>query len=149
MWDVTSHMVSDSFGSLGSCHGPAARSASGGGRRRGVGRAHPAGHAPQGTCLARRGEIATNQDTDPDQLFPVNPCRTMCSRWPTSELPPTCVTAAWCGPTTIMLAREVGAPSSTTWRRPAVHLLVAGKAHHRPGTFDSRHIRVSKGKLHI
>jgi hypothetical protein len=29
-----------------------------------------------------------------------------------------------------------------------MHLLVAGKAHHRPGTFHSRHIGASKGKLH-
>jgi hypothetical protein len=43
-----------------------------------------------------------------------SPCRTMCSRWPTSELPPTCVTAAWCGPITIMPAREVGALNITT-----------------------------------
>jgi hypothetical protein len=27
-----------------------------------------------------------------------------------------------------------------------MHLLVAGKAHHRSGTFHSRHIGVSKGK---
>jgi hypothetical protein len=27
--------------------------------------------------------------------------------------------------------------------------LVAGKAHHRSGTFHCRHIGVSKGKLHI
>jgi hypothetical protein len=33
--------------------------------------------------------------------------------------------------------------------RFTMHLLVAGKAHHRPGTFNSRHIGVSKGKLHI
>jgi hypothetical protein len=30
-----------------------------------------------------------------------------------------------------------------------MHLLVAGKAHHRSGTFHSRHIGVIKGKLHI
>jgi hypothetical protein len=30
-----------------------------------------------------------------------------------------------------------------------MHLLVAGKAHHRPGTFHSRHIGVSKGKSFI
>jgi hypothetical protein len=30
-----------------------------------------------------------------------------------------------------------------------MHLLVAGKAHHRSGTFHCRHIGVSKGKLHI
>ena len=46
--------------------------------------------------------------------FLVDPCRTMCSRWPTSELSPTCATAAWCGPITIMLAREVGALNITT-----------------------------------
>jgi hypothetical protein len=32
----------------------------------------------------------------------------------TSELSPTFVTAAWCGPITIMLAREVGALNITT-----------------------------------
>jgi hypothetical protein len=47
-----------------------------------------------------------------------------------------------------MLVREVGAPNTTTWRFIS-HLLVAGKAHHRPGIFHSRRIRVSKGKLHI
>ena len=54
------------------------------------------------------------------------------------------MTAAWCGPITMMLAREVGALNITTWRF-AMHMLVAGKAHHRSGTFHSRHIGVSKG----
>jgi hypothetical protein len=45
--------------------------------------------------------------------------------------------------------REVGAPNITTWRF-TMHMLVAGKAHHRSGyTFHSRHIGVSKGGLHI
>jgi hypothetical protein len=39
----------------------------------------------------------------------------MCSRWPTSELSPTCVTAAWCGPTTTMLAREEGAATQQSF----------------------------------
>jgi hypothetical protein len=47
-----------------------------------------------------------------------------------------------------MLASEVRAPNNTT-RRSTWHVLAAGKAYHRPGTFHSRHIEVSKGKLHI
>jgi hypothetical protein len=47
----------------------------------------------------------------------------MCSRWPTSELSPTSVTAAWCGPITIVLAREVGALNITIWRS-TMHLSV-------------------------
>jgi hypothetical protein len=119
--------------------------ASGGGRRRGVGRAHPAGQTPQLCAAGRDSHQARHRNSD--QHFLVSPYRTMCSRWPTSELSPTCVTAAWCGPITIMLAREVGAPNITTWRF-TMHLLVAGKAHHRSGTFHSRHIGVSKGRLH-
>jgi hypothetical protein len=110
------------------------RGASGGGRRRGVGRAHPAGQTPQ--LGAARGARYSPRHRTSDQHFPVNPCRTMCSRWPTSELPPACVTTAWCGPTTMVLAREVGALNNATWRF-TMHLLVAGKAHHRPGTFHS------------
>jgi hypothetical protein len=34
--------------------------------------------------------------------------------YPTSVLSPTCVTAAWCGPIAIMLARKVGALNNTT-----------------------------------
>jgi hypothetical protein len=47
--------------------------------------------------------------------------------------------AAWCGPTTMMLAREVGAPNNAI-RRFSMHLVVAAKAHHSSGTFHSRHI---------
>jgi hypothetical protein len=55
------------------------------------------------------------------------PSRTMCSRWPTSELSPTCVTAAcWCGPTTIMLAREVGAPDTQQYDLKVHHASVGG-----------------------
>ena len=39
--------------------------------------------------------------------------------------------------------------ASTHEGSPCMHLLVAGKAHHRSGTFHCRHIGVSKGKLHI
>jgi hypothetical protein len=46
-----------------SCHGPAGgRGASGGDRRRGVGRAHPAGHAPQLGAAGNNREISTPQD---------------------------------------------------------------------------------------
>jgi hypothetical protein len=48
----------------------------------------------------------------------------------------------------MVLAREVAALNITTWRL-TVHLLVAGKAHHRSGTSHSHHNGVSKGKLHI
>jgi hypothetical protein len=48
----------------------------------------------------------------------------------------------------MVLAREVGALNITTWRF-TMHLLVAGKAHHRSGAFHSRHIGVGKEKLHI
>jgi hypothetical protein len=58
------------------------------------------------------------------------------------------VTAAWCGPIAIVLAREVEALINTTWGF-TLHMLVAGKANHRPGTFHSRHIGVGKGKLRI
>jgi hypothetical protein len=44
--------------------------------------------------------------------------------------------------------REVGAPNNTT-RRPTMHMLVAGKAHHRSGTSHIRHIGVDKGKPHV
>jgi hypothetical protein len=109
----------------------------------------PAGHIPQSSPpnLARRGEIATK----PQKIRPTSNCDAL----PNHVLPlarfgasPTCVAAAWCGPITIMLAREVGAPNNTT-RRPSMNLLVAAKAHHRPGTFHSRHIGVSKGKFNI
>jgi hypothetical protein len=44
----------------------------------------------------------------------------------------------------MLLAKEAGAPNNNTTSRLTVHLLVAGKAHHRPGTFHSRHSGVSK-----
>jgi hypothetical protein len=101
--------------------------------------------------LARRGEISTKSH----KLRPALSCEPLPNHVPCAPAGPlrgylraTCVTAAWCGPITIMLARGVGAPNNTTWRF-TMHLLVAGKAHHRPGTFHSRHIGVSKGKLHI
>jgi hypothetical protein len=62
--------------------------------------------------------------------------------------------AAWCGTITIMGAGE-GSRSTQQYDLKAhhaslvMHLLVAGKAHHRSGTFHSRHIGVSKGRLHI
>jgi hypothetical protein len=40
--------------------------------------------------------------------------------------------------------------SGSTQQRSTMHLLlVAGKAHHRSGTFHSRHIGVGKEKLYI
>ena len=54
---------------------------------------------------------------------------------------PAYVTAAWCGLTAIVLAREgVGARNS---------LLVAAKAHCRSGTSHIHRIGVIKGKLRI
>jgi hypothetical protein len=128
---VTSHLVSDNFGRLGSCQPRACRRGARG-RRRGGDLAHPAGKPPQLGAAGRDSKQIKKRPRNSDQHFPVNPCRTMCSRWPTSELPPTCVTAAWCGPITMVLAREVGAPNNTTWR-PTMHLLVAGsQARHLP-----------------
>ena len=40
-------------------------------------------------------------------------------------VPPAYVTAAWCGPTTLVLAREVGAPSNKI-RRPGMYMCVGG-----------------------
>jgi hypothetical protein len=48
----------------------------------------------------------------------------------------------------MVLAREVRAPIIAICRF-TMHLLVAGKAHHRSDTSHSRHIGVSKGKLHF
>jgi hypothetical protein len=125
------------------------RGTSGGDRRRGVGRAHPAGHAPQGR-LARRGEIATKTQ----ELRPISNCDALPNhvlRLARFGASPTCATARRCGadrgPITMVLAREVGAPNSTT-RRPSMHLVVAAKAHHRSGTSHSRHIGVIKVELH-
>jgi hypothetical protein len=48
----------------------------------------------------------------------------------------------------MMLAQEVEALNNAI-RRTIVYLLVADKAHHRSGTFHSRHIGLGKGNLHI
>jgi hypothetical protein len=104
--------------------------------------------------LARWGEIAITK-TQKQKRTPISNCEPLPNHvLPLARFgaPPTRhVVAAWCGPTTMMLTREVGvgAPSNTT-RRFSRHLLVAAtaKAHYRPGTFHSRHIGVSKGKLH-
>jgi hypothetical protein len=118
------------------------RGAAGGDRRRDAGRAHPAGHAPPTWRGGARYGCHSHQDTGTqttDQHF-------TCVTLPNHALPlahfgayPAYMTAAWCEPTTIMLVREVGAPSNTT-RRPSMQLLVAGKAHRRSGTFHSTHI---------
>jgi hypothetical protein len=64
--------------------------------------------------LARRGEVVTNTETQTSTFLwaLAEPCAP--ARWPTSELSPTCVTAAWCGTITMVLAREVGALNNTT-----------------------------------
>jgi hypothetical protein len=49
------------------------------------------------------------------------------------------VAVAWCGPITIVLAREVEAINNPI-RRFSMHLVVAAKAHRRSGAFHSRHI---------
>jgi hypothetical protein len=99
--------------------------------------------------LARRGEIATKTQ----KLTPIFNCDALPNHvLPLARFgaPPTYVTAAWCGTITIlMLAREVEAALSNTTRRFGIHLLVAAKAHHRPGTFHSRRIGVSRVKLRI
>jgi hypothetical protein len=64
-------------------------------------RAASRGERPAPTLnLARRAGRDSHQEhtaatqTSDQHCFPVNPCRTMCcSRWPTSELSPTCMTA--------------------------------------------------------
>jgi hypothetical protein len=126
------------------------RCASGGGRRRGVDRAHLAGQTPQLGAAGRD----SHQDTETqDQHFLVDPCRAMCSRWPTSELPPTCGCDGGVVQTDHHNAGERSGSTQHQLRPegspPSMHLLVAGKAHHKSGTFHSRHIGVSKGKLHI
>ena len=77
----------------------------------------PAERIPRGKPpnLARRGEIATKtQKLRPALFCEPLPNHALPLAHATSELSPTCVTAAWCGPIAIMLAREVGAPNITT-----------------------------------
>jgi hypothetical protein len=112
-----------------SCHGPA-----GGAPAAGIDGGVLAQRIPQDTPphLVRRGEIeiATNQDTHRKQRRRPTP---NCDTLPNHVLPlarfgapPAYVTAAWCGPTTLMLAREVGGPNNAI-RRPSMYLcLVAG-----------------------
>jgi hypothetical protein len=131
-----------------SCHGPSGGApAAGVARRRGVGRAHPTALPPPPTW--RGGARYPPRPTQ--KLRPISNYDTLLSHvLPLARFgaPSTYVTTAWCGPITIMLAREVGAPNNTT-RRFSMHLLVAAKAHHRSGAFHSRHIGLGKGKLHI
>jgi hypothetical protein len=68
---------------------------------------------------------------------------------------PTYVTAAWCGPTTMVLAREERRGSTQQYDPKAQHASVGGGCclkpitDQAPSAFHSRHIGVSKGKLHI
>jgi hypothetical protein len=112
--------------------------ASGGGRRRGVDRAHPAGQSLPLGAAGRDSHQDTGTQTSTFCEYPAEPYAPAPAGPLRSELPPTCVTAAWCVPIAMVLAREVGAPSNMTWGF-TMHLLVTGKAHHRSGTFHSRH----------
>jgi hypothetical protein len=129
-----------------SCHGPgggapALPAGIGGGV---AGRAHPAGHAPQLGAAGRDSHQYTRTQTDFEPRAPAGPLWSLLSDVYDSGVAGAC----WFGPITMVLAREVGAQSNTT-RRFSMHLLVAAKAHHRPGALHSRHIGVIKGKLHI
>ena len=82
-----------------------------------------AGHAPQ-LGAAGRG---SHQDTETQTIT------STCDALPNHVLPlarfgapPAYVTAAWCGPTTIMLAREVEALNNAIRRPATAHLLVGG-----------------------
>jgi hypothetical protein len=89
------------------------RGAGGGGRRRGVDRAHPAGQTPPLGAAGRDSHQDTGTQTSTFCEYPAE--RTMYVvplAPPTSELSPTCVTAAWCGPIAMVLA--VGVPNNTT-----------------------------------
>jgi hypothetical protein len=129
------------------------RGASGGGRRRVPTERipPPRGRRARAPPLGAAGR-GSHQDTGAQAStfceYPAEPCAAPAGPL-RSYLSPTCVTAAWCGPITIANAGE-----RSGWEHPAIHdleahhacmhLLVAGKAHHRSGTFHSRHIGVGK-----
>jgi hypothetical protein len=106
---------------MSSCHGPA-----GGAPAAGIRGGVSAGRIPRGTPpnLPLRGEVLTKAQ----ELRPISNCNTLLNHvLPLARfvVSPVYVAAAWCGPTTIMLAREVEALNNAI-RRPTAHLLVGG-----------------------
>jgi hypothetical protein len=135
-----------------SCHGPA-----GGAPAAGVGGGVSTGRIPRGAppgpqlgAAGRDSHQGTGTQTSTFCEYPAEP-RAPAGPLP-SELPPTCVTAAWCGPITMVLAREASRSTQKydlkAHHPPCICWWLA-KPDHRSGTFHSRRIGVSKGKLHI
>jgi hypothetical protein len=81
-------VITGQIANFSPCHGPDGRGASGGGRWRGVDRAHPAGHTPP-PHLARRGRDSScrsgsNQSAAPDQ----SAVESLPRRCPARQVPP-------------------------------------------------------------
>jgi hypothetical protein len=108
---------------ISSCHGPA-----GGAPAAGIGGGGGAAERiPRDTPpnLARRGEIATKTQ----KLTPISNCEPLPNHMlPLARFgaPLAYVAAAWCGPITTMLAREVGAPNNTARNPKVQHAYVGG-----------------------
>jgi hypothetical protein len=110
MWDLDPAWLTYEYTQLGSCHchGPAS-----GAPAAGAGVGVPTERTPRGKPpnLARRGEIATKTQ----ELRPALSCEPLSNHvlLPLAHfgaISDVC-DGAWCGPITMVLAREVGAPT--------------------------------------